>query len=171
MLTPTPTPTEHAILIDELRRAWDGQPWHGSPVAEILAGIPAARAAARPLPAAHTIWEIALHLTAWTREVERRLRGEVPGMPAEGDWPRPGEAGGEPAWKQACEDLGTAHRELLAAVEGFPAERLSEPVGGLTYVAELGTGITHAVMLHGLAQHHAYHAGQIALLRKASSAG
>lgn len=161
---------EHAILIDELRRAWDGQPWHGSPVAEILAGIPAARAAARPLPAAHTIWEIVLHLTAWTREVTHRLRGGTPGMPADGDWPRAEEAGGEPAWQRACADLGSAHRELLAAVESLPAERLGEPVGGTTYVAELGTGITHAVMLHGLAQHYAYHAGQIAVLRKQTGA-
>ena len=30
----------------------------------------------------------------------------------------------------------------------------------------LGAGVTYAVMLHGIAQHHAYHAGQIALLRK-----
>lgn len=164
-------PSEQAILIDELRRAWDGQPWHGSPVAQILAGIPAAQAAARPLPAAHTIWEIVLHLTAWTREVEHRLRGGTPGMPAAGDWPRPEEAGGEPAWRQACAELAAAHRELVSAVESFPAERLDEPVGGTTYVAELGTGTTHAVMLHGLAQHHAYHAGQIAVLRKPPTAG
>lgn len=29
-----------------------------------------------------------------------------------------------------------------------------------------GTGVTRDVLLHGLAQHHAYHAGQIALLSK-----
>ena len=31
----------------------------------------------------------------------------------------------------------------------------------------LGSGISRYVMLHGLVQHHVYHAGQIALLRKA----
>ena len=30
----------------------------------------------------------------------------------------------------------------------------------------LGAGVTYAVMLHGVAQHYAYHAGQIALLKK-----
>jgi len=31
----------------------------------------------------------------------------------------------------------------------------------------LGSGVPFEVMLHGLAQHNAYHAGQIALLRRA----
>ena len=31
----------------------------------------------------------------------------------------------------------------------------------------LGSGISRYVMLHGLVQHHVYHAGQISLLRKA----
>ena len=37
-------------------------------------------------------------------------------------------------------------------------------VGGAT---ALGSGISRYVMLHGLIQHHIYHAGQISLLRKA----
>ena len=31
----------------------------------------------------------------------------------------------------------------------------------------LGSGVSRYVSLHGLVQHHAYHAGQIALLKKA----
>jgi len=33
--------------------------------------------------------------------------------------------------------------------------------------AGLGTGVSVAVMLHGIIQHDAYHAGQMALLKKA----
>jgi len=36
--------------------------------------------------------------------------------------------------------------------------------------APLGTGTTFLVMLHGVAQHDAYHAGQMKLLRKALDA-
>jgi uncharacterized damage-inducible protein DinB len=156
---------ELALLYDELERAWDGQPWHGSPVTEILAGIAAGQAAARPIPAAHSIWEIVLHMTSWTREVARRLRGSTPELPVEGDWPEVAEAT-EAAWTQAKDELAVAHGELLAAVASFPAERLAAIVGNPEVDPALGSGTSYAVMLHGLAQHHAYHAGQIAILRR-----
>jgi len=31
----------------------------------------------------------------------------------------------------------------------------------------MGTGVTYAAMLHGLAQHNVYHAGQIMILKRA----
>lgn len=36
--------------------------------------------------------------------------------------------------------------------------------------AEPGANMKHRVLVHGLAQHHAYHGGQIALLRRALEA-
>jgi hypothetical protein len=41
--------TEVARIVDELQREHDGDPWHGSPLAAILEGIDAGRAAARPI--------------------------------------------------------------------------------------------------------------------------
>jgi uncharacterized damage-inducible protein DinB len=35
--------------------------------------------------------------------------------------------------------------------------------------AETGQGVSHYVLLHGIVQHDVYHAGQIALLKKAVS--
>jgi hypothetical protein len=32
----------------------------------------------------------------------------------------------------------------------------------------LGSGVTNYVTLHGIVQHHAYHAGRISLLKKAA---
>ncbi|HEY7818948.1 MAG TPA: DinB family protein, partial [Vicinamibacteria bacterium] len=51
------------------RQAMDGQPWHGPSLAIVLQGVDARTAAARPIDGAHSIWEITLHLTGWTREV------------------------------------------------------------------------------------------------------
>lgn len=155
---------ERALIVDELRRAWDGDPWHGDPVRRILDGVTAEQAAAHPLPGAHGIWEIVLHMTAWTREVARRVRDRVAREPEHGDWPAvPG--GGEEEWRVAVDALARAHAELVAAAEEFPPAEL-EQVMGDARDRPLGAGVTYAVMLHGLAQHHAYHAGQIALLRK-----
>jgi uncharacterized damage-inducible protein DinB len=154
---------ERDRLLDELRRAWDGDPWHGDPLRRVLQGITADQAAQRPVAQAHGIWELVLHLTSWTREVTRRLRDGVAREPEDGDWPVPGSGEGE--WKAALDALARAHAELVDAVAAFPPAELDHAVGA-ERDRPLGAGVTYAVMLHGISQHHAYHAGQIALLKK-----
>lgn len=153
-----------AWLADELRRGFDGDPWHGWSMTRILAGLDAAGAAARPLPAAHSIWEIVLHVTAWTGEVTRRLGGAPPAQPAEGDWPEVGATTPE-RWQAALAALAEAHRRLEGAVRALSPSQLGEMVGSERDIA-LGSGVTKAQLVNGLVQHDAYHAGQIALLRK-----
>src|SRR5208282_4382207 len=67
--------SESARIADQLRRAFDGEAWHGDSLFEILEGVTAARAAARPIAGAHTIWELVLHVAAWDGAVLRRLGG------------------------------------------------------------------------------------------------
>ena len=160
---PAAAAAERDRILDELRRAWDGDPWHGDPVRRILDGVTPGQAAARPLPGAHGILQIVLHMTAWTREVSRRLRDRTAREPEDGDWPEP--RGGAGEWEAAVDALARAHAELVAAVAAFPPAGLEQAVGD-ERDRPLGAGVSYAVMLHGLAQHHAYHAGQIALLRK-----
>ncbi len=153
-----------AWLADQLRRGYDGDPWHGSSLTRILAGLDAGAAGARPLPAAHCIWAIVLHITAWTREVTRRLGGAPPAQPAEGDWPEVGASTSE-RWQAALAGLSEAHFELERAVRALPPEQWREIVGSERDAAT-GTGVTKAQLVIGLVQHDAYHAGQIALIRK-----
>lgn len=153
-------------IADELRRAWDGDPWHGDPVRALLDGLSAADAAARPIPGAHTAWEIVLHLATWTREVTRRLATGVAHDPEDPDWPAVPAPATEEAWHAAVDELARAHEELVDAVLRLAADRLDAPLGDVRDRAA-GTGVSHAVLLHGAAQHLAYHGGQIALLRRA----
>jgi uncharacterized damage-inducible protein DinB len=150
---------------DELRRADHGDPWHGWSLQRITEDVTAGEASARPIPGAHTICEIVLHVAAWRGEVRERLLGGLPGEPPDGDWPSPARDE-DAAWMAATARLATAHRELLGALARFPEARLDEIVGGQREPA-VGTGVSYGVMLHGIAQHDAYHAGQIALLKKA----
>jgi uncharacterized damage-inducible protein DinB len=156
--------SEISRIIDQLSREFDGDPWHGPPLMQILEGIDAARASARPLRAAHSIWELVLHATAWKHEVRRRLSGAPAGMPREGDWPDVGEPSPE-RWKDACDRLHAAHGELLAAVERLPEARLLAPTND-PRDPESGAGVSYYVLLHGAVQHDVYHSGQIALLKK-----
>jgi uncharacterized damage-inducible protein DinB len=146
---------------DQLRRAFEGNAWHGPAVRELLADVTAAKAAGRPIPSAHSIWEIALHMATWERVVHRRLQGEtVANLPTEQDWP-PVRDTSEAAWRQAVRDLEQANHDLRGAIVQSSETRL----------ADMAPGKDHSVyvMLHGIIQHDLYHAGQIAVLKKAQS--
>lgn len=158
-----------ALLAEQVRLAHDGPAWHGPGLAENLEGLTAVDAAARPIPAVHSIWEIVLHATAWAREVSRRLSGRAPELPEEGDWPEVGPVS-EASWRQARAALKAAHDSLAQATGDFPVSRWGDRVGGERN-APLGTGVTYAAMMLGLVQHSGYHSGQIAMLRRALNPG
>ncbi len=64
---------EAARLADLVERVVEGDPWHGSNVVTLLTGLSATDAAAHVMPGAHSIWELVVHMTGWTREVLARL--------------------------------------------------------------------------------------------------
>jgi uncharacterized damage-inducible protein DinB len=162
-------PDEGAHALAEALAAWleaavDGDPWHGPSVAGVLDGVTAAEAATPAPDGGHSVWAIVLHMTSWTREVHRRLDGSAPETPRDGDWPAVAEAT-PAAWRAACAALSTANAGLAVAVRRLPADALARQVGGAREPA-LGSGVSYADMLAGLAQHHAYHGGQVARLVK-----
>jgi uncharacterized damage-inducible protein DinB len=150
---------------EQFRRAHAGQPWYGPSRHSLLAGISAQEAAAHPISGAHSIWELVLHMTVWTREVSRRIGGAEPAIPPEGDWPAVGKVSRE-VWTAALQRLDEVHEELLAQVATLDPARLDSRVGTTTEPA-VGTGVTVAGMIAGLGEHDAYHCGQIALLKRA----
>ena len=153
-------------ILDHLEREHAGDPWYGSPLRTILDGIDATQAAARALPGAHSIWELVLHVTAWKNEVRRRLSGAPAAEPEEGDWPAVGEPS-QARWRETLERLERAHQDLVAAIRQTPEKKLFEPTNDPRDSAT-GAGVTYYVLLHGIVQHDVYHAGQIALLKKAA---
>ena len=142
-----------------------GDPWHGPSVASLLAKVDAATAGRRPLPTAHSIWEIVLHMNAWAREARRRLDGAPLGAPREGDWPEVG-ATDPDAWSRCVADYREARGELCMAVRNLSEAALDSTVG-VQREPSLGTGVSVGEMLQGVALHDAYHSGQMALLLKA----
>ena len=152
-------------IAELIERVVEGDPWHGPSVAVLLRDVTAANAA-RPGPGgAHGIWELVLHMTGWAREVTARLGGRAAQDPEEGDWPSIGEP--TPVrWDTAKAKLFDAHRELAQAVRRFDESRLPAPVSDFRDNA-LGTGLSHYLTLHGLVQHTVYHAGQIAVVKRA----
>ena len=50
-------------IVELARQALEGEAWHGPAVLEILEGMSATVAATKPVPGAHSIWEILRHLS------------------------------------------------------------------------------------------------------------
>jgi uncharacterized damage-inducible protein DinB len=156
--------TEIERLADQLQRAFYADAWCGPSLLETLEGVDAARASARPLARAHSIWEIVSHVSGWKRTVHQRLEGQPVRLPEEGDWPLV-EDTSEQSWQETLSKLKTRHEALLAAVRGLEEARL-EDVLITESSRETGGGVSCYVTLHGAAQHDLYHGGQISLLKK-----
>ncbi len=150
-----------ALIADQLRRAFDGDAWHGPSLLELLEDVDAATAAARPIANAHSIWELVLHVAAWDRAGSRRLAGAKAKLKGRANFPLV-PAPTESAWQEAVAATIRTHNELVETVAGLSDKRLRDQVPGKSY------DFYH--MLHGIAQHELYHAGQIAILKKAQSA-
>lgn len=143
----------------QLRHAFEGPAWHGPSVRELLSDVTAEVAAARPVAGAHSIWEIALHISAWERVVRQHLDGEYTGDPPdEENFPTVSDTGHE-AWQRTLAKLEEGNRALRDAIARLDEARLDEIVPEKVYSIYF--------MLHGCIQHDLYHAGQIALLKKA----
>ena len=146
-------------VADQLRRAHEGGAWHGPSVRELLAGVTAEQAEARPFEGAHNIRELVEHMEAWERAILRRLGGDPARIyNTEEDWSSALDAG-EDAWQEAQQKLADTDKALREAVLRLDDARLDEPI--------LAGMSTRYVSLHGAVQHTLYHAGQIAFLKRA----
>jgi uncharacterized damage-inducible protein DinB len=149
--------SETTRIAEELRLAFDGEAWHGPALLEILESVNGVSAAAQPLPGAHSIWELTLHIAAWEKVLLRRMAGETVELSDEENFPAVRDKS-EDAWLAALAHLKETHEELMESVRNMPEARLGEIVPGKDY--------DFYFMLHGGAQHIAYHGGQISLLKK-----
>jgi uncharacterized damage-inducible protein DinB len=149
--------TEVERILDQYDRALNGDAWHGDPVWKILDGISAGEAAHRAGTNAHTIWELVSHMTYWETEVSRRINGLPSRSEDEFNFPATPEATKE-NWNSVLAVFRRSNADLRQALSQLDAARLDQ--------IPTGRDKNIYVDLHGVIQHHIYHAGQIAILRK-----
>jgi len=131
--------------------------WHGDPVWQILDGISAQQAAARPLPSAHTIWEIVMHMIFWEDVAAKRLTGKSAGLVDELNFPAM-PAVTEENWRKTLDGFRASNQSFRQALARLDPAKMNDltAAGKRTYYGEA----------HGIIEHHVYHAGQIVLLSK-----
>ncbi len=145
-------------LVDE---AFEGRAWHGPTLWGAIRGVEAGRAAWRPAPTRHNIWEVVVHAAYWKHVVRRRLTGHRGDrFPFRGDdwFERPS---GPRTWKQDVRLLADEHRKLRRAIVTFDPLLLERLVHGKRHTAEF--------TIRGIAAHDLYHAGQVRLLEALQS--
>lgn len=157
--------TETERIRNQFQRAFDGEAWHGPPVLSLLNDVTAEQAAAHPIPGAHSIWELTLHIAAWEDACRRRLQNDPAQLSDDENFP-PVNDTSPAAWENAKAKLIDVHRRLLDAIAQVDDSRLDQPIMESKEIPFSSVYVT----LHGGVQHSLYHAGQIAILKKAVAA-
>lgn len=149
--------TDLLFLIDT---AYDHVSWHGTSLHGSLRGLSPQKAAWRPDPRRHNIWEVTVHAAYWKYAAWRRLTGATRGsFPLRGsNWFVRPETPSPIAWRADQALLDDTHRELRAAVAALRPGRLDAVLPGGT--------VTTRALVAGSAAHDLYHAGQIQLIKK-----
>jgi len=152
--------TEATWLAEAIVRTVHGPMWHGPSLGDLLSDVGPEQASTRAVPAAHSIWELVLHITTWADVPRARLAGDPrQNIRPEEDWPPPPHPSGT-AWTEAVRRLDASYRALATDVAALSDGALEGSVPGHHYSVR--------EMLHGVIEHGTYHGGQIALLKKAA---
>jgi len=142
-------------VLAALEGAFEKKGWHGPTVIEALEGVTSTEAAHKPGAARHSIHQLVDHIQYWEQAGLRYVTKPGRPKPPRRDWSRP-----TTSLAASVARLRSTHARLVAVVTRLADADLDRPV------RTVGSGVTPlARVLHGIAAHAAYHAGQIRLLR------
>lgn len=150
--------SEAKRFFNELKSIYYANAWHGPALKEVLEGITAPQALAKPIANGHSIWELVLHVTGWNGVFLLALEGKSASEPEQGDFPLINDTS-EKAWQEVLAKLDQDYEKLLSKVSNLTDEQLNQKIVDKDYNLRL--------MLRGTINHNIYHTGQIALLKKA----
>ena len=140
--------------IEELNRSWNGNPWYGPALRPLLDDVTEEQARAHPVKSAHSILELVAHSAFWMDMTVKRLEGFTGEATAEQDWREVAKL----SWRDAVAELESRYAALLDRVARLSDEKMN---------AITRKHFTVYSLINGLIQHNVYHAGQIALLKRA----
>jgi uncharacterized damage-inducible protein DinB len=127
---------------------------------QALDGLSPAMRNARPAEGLHSVWEELEHMRLAQEDILRYTLDaswESPDFP-EGYWPKEGEEPTEQAWKSSVAAFFADLEEAVKLVEGSNLD--------LTAEVPHGEGRTYLRQVLLIADHNAYHLGQIVQTRK-----
>jgi hypothetical protein len=153
---------EIELLLRIIDEGYNKKAWHGPNLRGAIKRVEFEQAAWRPAPERHNVWEHVVHAAYWKYIVRRRLLGEKKGsFPLKGsNWfVRPVVLEAR-AWLEDLALLEEMHQTMRAAVASLGPEDLRH--------VPIGSKVSNAAIISGIAAHDVYHAGQIQLLKRLS---
>ena len=140
--------------------------WHGPSVLQLLDDITADQASTPPSTESHTIWELIRHISVWEDVAQKCLEGEkFRWLPDEEEWPIVQNTS-DVAWQQTIDELKSSHQHLLETLLRFDVTQVDSIAPSEPSVPAPWSTTSFYALLIGIIQHAAYHAGQIAILKK-----
>ena len=150
---------ELQLIISRLREAYDGDPWFGKSMKQLLESVSAEDVFVSP-SGQHSIMQLLWHINNWKEFTISRLRpGNDPSLSRfeEADW-RANPERDDSLWEEALEQFRQLHDELVSLLQQQDDSLLSRMVPGRKY--------DFRKLLNGILEHDVYHMGQIAYVSK-----
>lgn len=151
--------SEIKIIADQLAETWQGDPWYGKPVQQLLSGISGSEAYTQP-GGQHSVAQLVWHMVNWRQFVLSRIHPEAsPELEyfEENDW-RQASATSEFTLEAGLKQLEQAQKDLLEAFAQLDDSILDRQVEGRNY--------NFRKLFYGIIQHDIYHLGQVAYVVK-----
>ncbi len=137
---------------------YNGQPWYGNSICEILTSVTPAKAYWQPTKEAHTIAQIVSHMIYWRQALIKRLEGDreyKPSMKSEDNWKSNAQLK-KAGWKSLLKTLDASQAQLLSLLAKEKDALLKK---------KYSDKATFHDLINGILQHDLYHTGQIAYLK------
>ncbi len=145
-------------LVAQFTAIYDGQPWYGDSICQILESITPAKAYWQPTNGSHSIAQIISHVIYWRQSLVKRLDGDLeykPSMGSGDNW-KSNEQLKKVGWKSLMNSLAESQAQLLTLLAKQKDSMLKK---------KYSDKVTFQELINGILQHDLYHTGQIAYLK------
>lgn len=151
--------TEINLLTEQLKDAYEGDPWFGRPARQLLGEVDETIAFTK-LNGQHSILELVWHMANWREFAISHLGPSEKDLAyfEVNDW-RELDHENKALWQEGLQKLQQSQDELLRLLSQKEDALLEQNVSGRTY--------TYRKLVSGIVQHDIYHLGQIAFITKA----
>ena len=150
---------EIQYLKEMYESAYEGDPWFGRCIKEILGEIDANMASKKPNDQ-HSILELLYHMIIWREFTISRLeKGAIKSAEyfGENDWQKLDHTN-KKLWEQGLRQLDETQKRIIQIITNVNPDLLTDQVAERKYDVRY--------LLYGILEHDIYHLGQIAYVKK-----